>query len=615
MKSIIFSVVFLISLALNAQDRPIGINLSEVKDWWPQFLFKDAFKQSREWVVQPSGTGEEIWDKAWIDIPKRKDGYPTHAPFMVNDTAHYVSTVLLSLQEYGYPTGPYTLSFEGTGQISLGGDATDTIYTDNTAEHQFTVNPTLNGINISILESDSTDPIHNIKVMLPGFSTNDESNPFHPKILELLEPFHNIRYMPVQEINAATIEDWDDRATKDYYTQGDHHKGGIATEYIIELANITGKDLWINIPATASDSFVIEYAQMISDGLTGSQHVYLEFGNEIWNPVFNSYTHCRTMGFAEELDSVEMYAVWKYSVKRALECFYIWEQYYTDSSRLSKVLSPQMGWLFVGQQMMSYTEDPTLNPNNVSIDALALAPYFFMGEGYPGDLLGPDYWVSQGWEQTHDVEDLLDSLEHYIAQDLQYLDGYKALADEYNLDLHAYEGGQHLSVIQYEENEAMGALMIAANRHPRMKGIYCDFFDLWYAKTDGGLFNSFDLLTRYDNGGMWGILEYMEQDTSTAPKWMAHVDCVFEKEVSTEVSDGSVEESLTISSFVEDDQVLIVLPLTFEGKLQITDISGRTVLTRKVSFVEGDNYIDLQGFKKGMYILQMKGESYRFVKM
>jgi hypothetical protein len=108
-----------------------------------------------------------------LNIPSRNDGYPTHILFEVNDTLHTVTTVLLSIQEYAYPEGPYNLSFDGTGSLLVGGDFMDTIFTDANVEHQFTASPSLNGINITILSSDSTDPIHNIKVMLPGFDSND----------------------------------------------------------------------------------------------------------------------------------------------------------------------------------------------------------------------------------------------------------------------------------------------------------------------------------------------------------------------------------------------------------------------------------------------------------
>jgi hypothetical protein len=72
MKKITLNIFALSFLLISAQDRPIGINLTEAKDWWPQFLFKDAFKQSREWVVQPVNNEEEIWDKAHIKYSFKK---------------------------------------------------------------------------------------------------------------------------------------------------------------------------------------------------------------------------------------------------------------------------------------------------------------------------------------------------------------------------------------------------------------------------------------------------------------------------------------------------------------------------------------------------------------
>ena len=56
-------------------DRPIGINLSYITDWSPQFVFKDAMKQCRPWYVQRAWDWNS-WDEDTVTIPERSDGYP-----------------------------------------------------------------------------------------------------------------------------------------------------------------------------------------------------------------------------------------------------------------------------------------------------------------------------------------------------------------------------------------------------------------------------------------------------------------------------------------------------------------------------------------------------------
>ena len=76
---------------------------------------------------------------------------------------------------------------------------------------------------------------------------------------------------------------------------------GAAWEYMVELANETGKDLWINVPERATDDYVNKLALLCkygSDGInpyTGPQanpawpplnsnlKLYVEFSNEVWN--------------------------------------------------------------------------------------------------------------------------------------------------------------------------------------------------------------------------------------------------------------------------------------------------------------------------------------------
>ncbi len=89
---------------------------------------------------------------------------------------------------------------------------------------------------------------------------------------------------------------------------------GISWEYVILLANATNKDIWINIPISATggsdpldptyvaspdnSSYIYNLAYLLKNGdaFTGNKglnpglHIYIEHSNEVWNPSFLQYT-------------------------------------------------------------------------------------------------------------------------------------------------------------------------------------------------------------------------------------------------------------------------------------------------------------------------------------
>src|SRR5262249_41900521 len=74
---------------------------------------------------------------------------------------------------------------------------------------------------------------------------------------------------------------------------------GAAWEYVIDLANATGKDIWINIPEGATDNYVTQLATLIKNNLNPGIHVYVEYSNELWNGAFSQTQANLTAAVAE----------------------------------------------------------------------------------------------------------------------------------------------------------------------------------------------------------------------------------------------------------------------------------------------------------------------------
>src|SRR5207245_943214 len=61
---------------------------------------------------------------------------------------------------------------------------------------------------------------------------------------------------------------------------------GVPYEDMIELANESHKDMWINIPALATADYIQNMAQLIHTKLDPSLKVYVEYSDETWNGAY-----------------------------------------------------------------------------------------------------------------------------------------------------------------------------------------------------------------------------------------------------------------------------------------------------------------------------------------
>ena len=96
---------------------------------------------------------------------------------------------------------------------------------------------------------------------------------------------------------------------------------------------------------------------------------------------------------------------------------------------------------------------------------------------------------------------------------------YATVATAYGLHLLAYEGGQHMSGIRGAEGIAeLNSLFYAFNRDARMKQLYLDYLASW-KQGRGELFMHYQDVSKFNQWGSWGALEYVGQPRSTAPKF------------------------------------------------------------------------------------------------
>lgn len=516
MKKLFFAFFLLISFSAYSQSREVGTNVSGLQYWVPQLMFKDAFKQCSGWLTRNASSGGP-WNTN-ATIPLRADGYPTQVPF--GTTPQYVHTLLFLDAGGTHPAGTYTILSDGVGTIQLEWDCGNQSFA-SPCNNTFNVNPTNQGIHLIITASDLNNPVRNIRIIMPGFMNSYLSDPFYPKFMNYLDSanvFKGIRCMDLMKTNASPLKSWSERTAKEYFTQTS--STGIAYEYMIDLANRLDKDIWVCIPHQADDNFILQFATLLHDSLEAGRKIYVEYSNECWNSVFSQTSYCNAQGAALGYSGQPWEQGWKFYAKRTADCHRIFETVFgANNSRLVKVVASQAANSWLGNQYMTLYNSPTYNPAGVKADALAIAPYF---GGNIADSIG-----NAGAISSITVSQIVASMHAAVFSQMQpFVLAYNTVASNHQVDLIAYEGGQHLVAVNntYLNDTTLTNKLIAANRDPMMQTIYCDMLDVWF-NNGGKEFFNFSSVYKPNKYGSWGVLENTEQPLISSYKWKALNSC------------------------------------------------------------------------------------------
>lgn len=485
--------------------RETGINLYEVNDWQPAWVFVDLMKMARNW----SDCGK--WDEK-TTVPLDSNGYPTAIPY---GSISCVQTIWAHDWSH-WPTGTYTLTFEGSGTISLKGKN----YSSTGGKVSFPINLTTadNAPILKITKSGKANPIRNMHFVMPGYVDSYETQIFHPKFLEGLQGVDEIRFMNWMRTNwewsdsepTPDFFNWNNRTKTTSFTQS--RAWGVAPEYIVALANRLNADAWINIPYTASNDFVTNYAKFLNDNLNPGLKVYIEYSNELWNGgTYRHYKYASDKGVGLGLETDIIAASRAYHIYRTMQIFKIFKDQFADDSRLINLVASQAANSWWGKQLLQYLDNPKYNPYGIKVDALAIAPYFGTSPNPTANSTVDDilnlsqqgvYSHTQAWTRSN------------MAMIKEYCNK-KGLADKC-IRLVTYEGGQHLRSSDTTINDKF----IEANRREKMGQLFDEMFNVWEAENPGGLFTIFVYSSPYGKHGSWGMFEY--QDQMNTPKYSAY---------------------------------------------------------------------------------------------
>ncbi len=261
----------------------LGINLGALSDWADrQMMFVDVMKNARGFA-----TPAKFWDPTDAPVPLDANGWPT-ADFGVIFLSNPGDPLNRPLS-VTYPSlfGTYTLSF--TGRATVAGAACCSIQnvaynpSTNTTTASVIVGP--NDSQLSLTFTGTNGGVKNLKLLRPGYALGT-TQVFTNQFLKAIAPFSTLRFMDTLQTNGNPVTSWAQRTQPT--TPQQTSTSGLAWEYVIQLANTSGKDIWVNVPEgvdltdPTSNNYATQLAQLMKASLNPGIHVYLEYSNELW---------------------------------------------------------------------------------------------------------------------------------------------------------------------------------------------------------------------------------------------------------------------------------------------------------------------------------------------
>jgi hypothetical protein len=213
-----------------------------------------------------------------------------------------------------------------------------------------------------------------------------DTNIWNPAWVAELAPYTAMRFMDWGNTNFSGVVSWSQRrlptdaGNAEVYIDGQSTPPdpGLAYEWMIDLANRTHKDIWVNLPHKSEPAYWTALATLLKSKLQPGLRVYVEYSNETWNGAFSQFNYTIQQGQAQGLPgSNQWYQGGAYSVWQSLKIFKAFEDVYGSAAMGTQVIRvvSYSGNMDIGSQAFkSVYKSATWNPG-VKIDLLATAPY------------------------------------------------------------------------------------------------------------------------------------------------------------------------------------------------------------------------------------------------
>ncbi|MDB5349022.1 MAG: hypothetical protein JWN86_269 [Planctomycetota bacterium] len=374
--------------------------------------------------------------------------------------------------------------------------------------------------------------VSDVKLIRPGYDPAT-SQVFTTESLNAMRPFGTLRYLDPSGANnylwyngsqVATL-DWSQRRLPTDSSQADSYHGKVAAswEYMIQLANATNTDMWINVPGPATDDYVTQLASLIKNGDTVGGVYYpglkpglkvdLEYSNEVWGGTYQPWaynTHAASQevqagGSALNNDGSTDATVWanRRYLQRTMQITDLFRRVFGPDPSYATI-RPVLGW-----QERNWTY------------YVNTFPWFESTFGQPKNwfygLGNANYWGPSDYSSVNAIFRSLAANEEGTYATTQ---NFTTVATYYGMKNVAYEGGPSLA------NQGIyGQYALAAMRDPRMEAMVQTHYLDWYAAggDQANVFNGpFGILTPTIE---WPLVEKSQaKKPSLSPRYRGVLD-------------------------------------------------------------------------------------------
>jgi len=563
-----------------AAENRLGANLEPVTYWSHEYKFLDLMKHSGPWGVKRArgvnGPGDPGAFRTGEVVRLTPSGWPLEVP-----EQRLVCTLLLRDSAGHWPhldgttASRWRIDWQGRGEfrlelseatvrpaaISMGytavrSDPASVRYDPDPSTRgptggsaEFDIVPSKGGVDLCLISISPEDPIHRVRFLPPEYADRDtDADPgsvFWPHFVEEIRRYSGpLRMLGPSRGNESPVHRWSERPKLRDARQSTER--GIALEYQIMMANLSGNDLWLTLPYNADDDFVRRAAALVSAQLNPPLQVIPEYSNEVWNQRFPSFRHAVVNG-----SQLGLCGDARPNSDVCGHHFYAWRSNQIQDFFEQALGSERVVRFYGTQASNSWVTDRILEFDGAGerAEAVGTAPYFCGGirlgrhplarcppwsphcarkrvQGWPDD----DANGVADWKQIpvpsveqlirhcgRELETALFDLRKGARQHCHHIRENWPAAQCW-----AYESGQHL-LADYPHLKAdprWWRRLVESQTHPAWRDLYLRYhralFEAGYQVV--AVFSS---VSKWDRHGSWGLREFDDGSRATYPKYDA----------------------------------------------------------------------------------------------
>ncbi|MGL4319573.1 MAG: calcium-binding protein [Paracoccaceae bacterium] len=421
------------SQALNLGNAPSPYNDS--------FMTLDLMKGVSTWTYW---NGVEGVDIPRSDLTLDAEGWITRMPDLPAGITSIFANVF-----YGdiAPAGQFILEWDGKGSIEVYQPYTvigpNKILIDFAADYTDDQGrPQQDGITVIINSIDAANPLRDIKLYRAEDADLIEAGErFDPDWVNAIDDFRILRTHDWQYTNFNTTRDWGPNVVNADQAVWGLDGRGMPYEVIVDIANETRSDLWINIPHTATNDYIRQVARCVLENLDADLRVHAEFSNEHFTTIFDQYQYFQNGG-AREFGTAPSAAAQFYGVQSARMDRIFDQVFAEDAGRLRTVVTIDSAAFLSNEARLMLTAPASIaeggaSPVSAGMEVLATDGYLSWWTPDQGDEIRD--WMTDadgGFGRAADY--LMDQLVNELIPSWR---AGRALADEFGMEFMVYEGG------------------------------------------------------------------------------------------------------------------------------------------------------------------------------